>query len=197
MEVCPICLEDMDMLSFRDERQTTATCYKLECGHAYHTKCIIQTLSQSERKCPSCNGYKDPITALTEKGAAMKLITEIKKSENVRISMKELNESILELNDTIKTLKSDTKAYIAQRSLELNIPQKRKYLIDCLASVRRNGVETAKKLNPKYDAAFKVLINNWGGRYFRGTSFERMFYGPALAYSITRSKYPRLWTPLY
>lgn len=197
MEPCPICLDDMDMLSFNDRRDTTATCYKLECGHAYHTKCIIQTLSQAERKCPSCNHTKDPSTLLTEQGLAIQLLTKVKKSEDVKMAVGELRQALIEYNESIKTLKDDTKAYIEKRSLELQIPQKRRYFMECLSAVHRNAAAVAKTLNPKYIAAFEVVEKNWGGRYYRGTSFERLFYGRTQAYAISRSKHPRLWFPLY
>jgi len=197
MEACPVCLEDMDMLSFNDERDSTPTCYKLDCGHAYHTKCIIKTLSQFERKCPSCNGEKDPSTALTEKGIALELLAKVRKNDEVKIAANELRESIAEYKETLNRLKSDTKAYILQRSIELQVPQKRKYFMECLATVHRNVNAAAKSLNPKFTAAYNALSNDWRGRYYRGTTFERLFYGPGMAYTITRSKYPRLWFPLY
>lgn len=197
MEPCPICLDDMDMLSFNDEHDSTPTCYKLECGHAYHTKCIIQTLSQSERKCPSCNGNKDPTTALTQKGLAIQLLAQVKKNPDVKACTHEVKEAIDEYKEAIKTLKSDTKAYIAQRSTELHIPQKRKYLMECLSATQRSATATAKTLNPKFTAAFTVLYGDHHGRYWRGTAFERVFYGKGAAYTIARSKYPRLWVPLY
>ena len=68
MDVCPICLEDMDMTSFNDSRLSTSTCYKLECGHSFHTKCIIGCLSIDRKKCPSCNDRKNPSTELTLQG---------------------------------------------------------------------------------------------------------------------------------
>lgn len=40
---CPICLED----------QHTNTCYKLECGHCFHSKCV-STWFQSNTTCPMC-----------------------------------------------------------------------------------------------------------------------------------------------
>jgi len=36
---CNICYENMDMLEYNDPNESTLTCFKLECGHSYHTKC--------------------------------------------------------------------------------------------------------------------------------------------------------------
>jgi len=182
-------------MSFNDEHDNTPTCYKLECGHAYHTTCIIKTLSQSERKCPSCNGEKDASTLLTEKGLAVQLIAKVKKAESVKMSLAELKQAVEEYSESVRILKADVKAFVAQRSTELSVFEKKKYFNECLASVRRNALAEAKQLNPQVLGAFKAVED--GYRYWRVTPFEKVFYGKTMSLSLARSKYPRLWVPLY
>ena len=137
MDMCSLCFDPMDMIGFSDQREQTSTCVKLECGHAYHTRCIIQCLSRVDRKCPQCNTHKDPHQQLEHNAILKKLVSEIKQDKRLRESVSELNEAKQECKDAITQLKKDIKAYAKIRAVELELATKRKYMLDCVSEVRR------------------------------------------------------------
>ena len=47
------------MEEYQDEKESTETCFKLECHHAFHTKCIMECLLKSKSACPLCNKDKE------------------------------------------------------------------------------------------------------------------------------------------
>ena len=47
-DICAICYETLD----------NESCYKLECGHSYHNKCIINWFRTGKNNCPLCNSNK-------------------------------------------------------------------------------------------------------------------------------------------
>jgi hypothetical protein len=194
MELCPICLEEMDMNSFQDERQQTATSFKLECGHAYHTRCIIQCLSFANQKCPNCHKNKSPADELTREGFAKRLIDELKKVPEVRVLITELRETVSEFGDTMSVLKQDVKDFVKKRSEELLIEEKRKYMLSCISKILSECKTICKTKGPQYTGALTTRAT--GGRYWRGTTFERIFFGINEAYRIHRLKSPSLYIRL-
>lgn len=195
MDVCPLCFENMDMQGYQDERQNTAECYKLDCGHAYHTACIIGCLTQMNRKCPQCNSQKDPSKELTKEALAAKLIREIKRDDRVKPLIDELKETRDEYTSNISQLKKDIRKYAETRAAELCIPDKRKYMMECLSEIQRNAKAIAKQKGQHYDGALTTVRDR--GRYWRGTPFDELFFGRQMSYSIHRSKYPRLYLDLF
>lgn len=196
MDACVICFDEMDMKGYQDERDSTETCVKLGCGHAFHTRCIIQCLSHAGRKCPQCNSQKDPERMLTEEGVAMKLIAEIKKDDRMKLITGELNEAKEECNSAIVQLKKDIRAYTEKRAKELQVPEKRKYMIDCLSEMRRVARDVAVEKGTRYIGSLK-FVNDSRTRYYGGTTFERYFFNRQACYSLCRLKRPGLYINLY
>jgi Zinc finger, C3HC4 type (RING finger) len=186
----------MDMKTYQDERDSTQTCVKLECGHAFHTRCIISCLSQADRKCPQCNSNKDPEQMLTEEGVAVKLINEIKKDDRMKLLMGEISEAKEECATSVVQLKKDIRKYAEERSKELQVDTKRKYLINCLGELRRTAREVANEKGTRYVGALKFIYEQ-RVRYYGGTVFERYMFGRQSAYSLCRLKRPGLYMNLY
>jgi hypothetical protein len=184
---CPICFDDMDMKAYEDERESTTTCFKLECKHAFHTKCIVDVLSQTGRKCPNCNQNKSPSELLTKEGLAKKLLTELKRTAEVRLATNEVKESIKEFKQTLKILKNDIKKYSELRKVELGFDVKRKYMIDSLKKIPLVVKAEAKQKGAKYWGAV-TLEETRRNHYWGGTAFERAFFGKQMAWKISRLK---------
>lgn len=194
MESCPICFEDMDMALFNDPNTQTATCFKLECGHAYHTACIIRCLSHAEKKCPQCNGNKDPAVELSKEGLAKQKLKILKRDPVVREAVMEMKASLDQYSDVIKQLKRDTREYIEKRKADLLVQEKRRYMQDCLHNVVTKLRHAALERGPVFLGALTVPPPGW--RNWHGTPFERTFYGKGIAERIARLRWPRFWSLL-
>jgi hypothetical protein len=188
-DICPICFDDMDMKSYEDEQQSTTTCFKLECGHAFHTRCIINVLNHTGRKCPSCNQDKTPSDELTREGLVQVLIKDLKKVPSVKIAVNEVVESLRQYKESTKILKDDVKKYIEQRKVELGVTEKREYMLHSLKHVQMEVRTAAKHKGLKYLAAIKTINNPRQYNYWGGSPLEKLVFGRQMALKIARSKY--------
>jgi hypothetical protein len=187
MDICPICLEDMDMIHYNDERESTSSCFKMNCGHAYHTKCIITCLSIEGKKCPQCNDKKSASQELSIEGLKKKYLAEIKRDKDIQFLMNELSLSDQEYSEARRQLKKDIQEFINKRKVELGMDVKRDYVLECLKRIRNDSKTIAKQKGPEYVAS---LVPD-EGRYRRswgGTLFERHFFGRTKAYHFCRLK---------
>jgi len=195
---CVICFDAMDMNEFADERESTQTCIKLDCGHAYHTRCIIQCLSSMNQKCPNCNKDKGPAHELTRDGIVRQILSEIKKDDTMKYLLNEHTESRNELIITERQLMSDVKEFIVQRKLELEIDTKRKYFMSCLSQIQSYAKKYTKSKGPQFTGALyptrvsSRYYSSWNGSYF-----EQIMFGRARARADNRLKYPYLRMRLY
>lgn len=168
---CPICFDDMDMEHYQDERDGTGTCHKLECGHAFHTKCVVNFLTRTNHKCPSCNEYKPPESELEMEGVIVKLLHEVRKDDTVKNTINEYTIIKKEYSDVLKQLKSEVKKFAIQRAIELKVQEHKSYYQKCRSQLRRAAMDAAKQLGNKYVAAAKTI--KYGVTYMEYLLFGR------------------------
>ena len=180
--LCPICFDEMDMLSYEDENETTSTCFKLECGHAFHTKCIIKCLQTTDHRCPNCHEGKSFKEEMTIEGILMNLIKDLRKDERTKDALKEYNETKKELEETVKQLKDDTIEFAKKRKEELNYHEKHKYFVKTILNVKSTLREVANEKSPMHRGLFspnsdydlrrnirieRLLLGGYNGNFYR------------------------------
>lgn len=152
--VCAVCFDEMDMKSFEDEQDQTATCFKLECGHAYHTRCIVSCLQRTQHKCPQCNSHKTPENVLSMEGLISEVFREVRKKRELKDELYEYRESKKDFENMLNTLKKDVKSYITTRKEELQFKEKRKRFTDSVRIVRFKFGRLCKEKGPLYAGAY-------------------------------------------
>jgi len=190
-KTCAICFEEMDMNAFRDEQDSTSTCFKLECNHAFHTKCIVECLQKTRHKCPSCNEDKNIGETLNKEGIILELVDEVKKAESVKIALEEYRKAKTEMADSLKVFKEDVKKYATQKKMEMKLSEKYKYYVQCQTNVSKEAKKVAKLKGGKYRAVFTMTY-----RHLRMQCFERGLFGVYNRYYNYQYKHPVIRTTI-
>ena len=185
---CPMCYEDMDMREFKDERDGTQTCHKLECGHAFHTKCIIEFLTKTESKCPCCNNHKSADQKLTEAAMSKKLLGEIRRSSQFKAAKDEVFEAREEYIRVTKQLRDEAKAWITNRAIELKLQENKKYYFSTVSACKATANEVSKTLGSKHVGALLKYVST-GMRH--QNTFEEFLFGKQRWWQVYRFKHPR------
>lgn len=184
---CVLCFEEMDMDTYQDERDSTETCFKLDCGHSFHTKCIVNCLQKSNHVCPQCNKQKTAEGKLTTEGLATRLFVDLRKHPDVKIAINELKEAKNEMKNSMEILTKETKEFVEKRKVELCILEKRKYLLDSLSNVRKTIRGVSGQFPPMYSGCFS-FFNQW--------RLEKLIFGVSSYRYMYRLRIPRIYIPI-
>jgi hypothetical protein len=114
-------MEAMDMQEFNDPREKTDTCYKLDCNHAYHTKCVIGFLRETNFDCINCNRHKLPKETLTMQGHVMQAMDSVRRQKSIIKSRKSMEHAAKEYRQKLLKLKKEITALVKQRSKETGL----------------------------------------------------------------------------
>jgi len=190
-KTCAICFEEMDMNAFRDDEESTSTCFKLECNHAFHTKCIVECLQKTRHKCPSCNEDKNLEETLTREGIILDLVDEVKKAEPVKMALEEYRKAKTEMADSLKIFKEDVKNYATQKKIEMKLAEKYKYYMKCQTNVSQEANRVAKTKGGKYRAVFAMRF-----KHLRAQAFEKGLFGVYTRYYNYQYKHPVIRTTI-
>ena len=185
---CAICWSDMDMKDFEDPRASTETCYKLHCGHAYHTTCVIEFLTRTKHECPLCNKIRDPHTDVPFVGYVRKVLGEVFRIPEIALAKQELNITKEEYRAQLKVLAKDVKNFVKQRVQELKLNEYRTHYFKCQNHIKNMARTECTNLGNKYVGAFLFKKD----RYARHTIFDQFLSGEQHYYRLYRLRYPRL-----
>ena len=84
------------MVDYQDARASTDTCFKLDCGHAYHTKCIFQYMRESEYECLQCNTRRTPREEIELTGLIAQTIEDLRSDPEIRRLRQEVEQAMVE-----------------------------------------------------------------------------------------------------
>jgi len=185
----------MDMKVFRDEADGTETCHKLECGHAFHTKCIIEFLTKTKQACPGCNKIRPPEKELEIAGLIRSTLSKVKNDERVRQAKQEYSTGKEEYKAALKQLKKDGKEWLNKRVEELKVKEYRSYYYSSANAVIKAAKEVAKEMGPKYIAALnsdRRPTDRWGPSIAQTT----IFGGNPPGFRDWRLRHPAIWIRL-
>jgi len=116
MPDCSVCQSDMDMEEFQDPGESTATCVKLECGHAYHTRCAISYLKRTNFDCIVCNRHKEPRERLEDEQLALNTFAVVKRDPAYRELKREALVKFKEYTSTKKAAKKEVIDFLESRN---------------------------------------------------------------------------------
>lgn len=187
---CAICWEDMDMTEFNDERESTETCFKLECRHSFHTKCIVQFLSRTRHACPSCNKIRSPENELATLGLAKNLLSDIRKDPEISHSIRECSNAFSCYNESLKILKKETINFIAEKKEELKIIENKNYVLECISHSKKIIKQKAVELGNKYIGALNYKAKSYDRPLLDSLIYPRDLQGPY--WKLWRLKHPRI-----
>jgi len=185
----------MDMREFRDEQESTETCYKLECGHAYHTKCIVQFLTRTEHKCPSCNQHKTPKETVELDGVIVNAVKQIKKDDRVRLAKHEYEEARSQYKAVISQLRNEVREWGKNRANELKFAEHKSYYKQAINNVTTTAKTVASELGPSYVGALRSGLttrlreNRWG----QNLAKKELFGTHVPGYRDWKLRLPTIW----
>ena len=196
---CSICFDDMDMKEFRDEQESTLTCFKMECGHAYHTKCIISLLTSSESKCPTCNSRTTPKKKLEHAAVVKKMLREVKLTQQVQLASAEYKVAKKEMELAIKQMKKDTIEWLQKRAEELKLKEIRDYFNQSMSNVRATVNTAARLKGQAYVGALTELKTSVHSRRRWGSMrpFDGYCFGQVRYWKLMRLKNPGIYVRLF
>jgi hypothetical protein len=100
----------MDMEDYNDERPSTETCYKLDCGHAFHTRCIFQYLRETEYECIQCNVRRSPREEIELTGYIAQALEDLRADPEIRRLRREVDEAVTEFKAAREEVKKALEA---------------------------------------------------------------------------------------
>ena len=133
-DCCSVCFENMDMVEFEDPNESTHTCVRLDCKHAFHTKCVIKYMKETNYECILCNKHRNPIEL---DGLVIQAIAEVRKDKVYREIKRDLKAAAAEFRDSKKIMKAAVEDFIKQHKDEWRTNEKRKAIISLDAKLER------------------------------------------------------------
>jgi hypothetical protein len=190
---CAICWDTMDMEEFNDEKESTETCFKLECGHAFHTKCIVLSLQKTNHSCPSCNKAKDPIEQLEIVGLARKLFMQSLRDPEIVELRKEFNIASSEYQEKLREHRKASIEAIHKISEEMNIRDHLTYYLKIFDTIKKAMKQKIFAMGPKYIGAALFKKNRFDAPMIETLLIPGM---DTSRWAFYRLKNPRLGTPI-
>lgn len=169
MAECVICCEDMQIVNYippRNPEQTDVVVedeeLRLQCGHAFHTHCIVRALTSS-MKCPLCNTVSQSTDMMSDEdrmrieGRGRIILEDVRKHPEVRKSLAEWRVARKNFVAVEKEFRARTLAFKTELRKELNAEEIIKTYSRATTATNRTYSRLARKLGPAYYSAFRNM----------------------------------------
>lgn len=185
-ERCCVCYEGMELIAFQLEDepagcQVVGNCTRLGCGHALHTKCLIDTLQATGGRCPMCNIVRSVVgrndtyrQRLRFEAECQRVLNEVKREPAIREGLLDLAGFSSELRNKAREFRKRVEAFKDELRTEMGIER----LLHDIDVIKRTTVSNFKKSvatkNSLVKAAFHAMDKYSLERYLfnRGSSSQ-------------------------
>jgi RING-H2 zinc finger domain len=137
-EECVLCYDTLDVPVFErndlNDIIVDETSSRLQCGHAYHTACLLRSL-QHRSTCPLCNvqGQQEMDRndwwnqgRIEMEGRCIEIMEKVKRDVDVRASIREYKERVKTILKERKVFDTRVKEFKVELRKEMGIDQKMK-----------------------------------------------------------------------
>ena len=169
MEECILCYDPLCVPVFRenttDDIIVDGDSSRLQCGHAYHTLCVLRAL-QHRSTCPLCN----VIGQMNERGdewwnngriemegRCMKIMEKVKKDKEVREGLRDYKAASKDVMSLKKEFMKRVKDFKTGLRAEMGVDEKVKAVMKAKSSVLRLFTRKAKNEGSLIAGALNIL----------------------------------------
>uniref|UniRef100_A0A6C0KAV6 RING-type domain-containing protein n=1 Tax=viral metagenome TaxID=1070528 RepID=A0A6C0KAV6_9ZZZZ len=167
-EECILCYEPLDVPVYEqnntDDIIVGATSSRLQCGHAYHTHCLLRAL-QHRSSCPLCtlvggandrdNWWHNGQIAL--EGRCLGIMEKVKKDREVRESLRDYKVATKDIMIVKKEFQKRVKEFKTGLRTEMGVDEKLKAVMKAKSSVLRIFTRKAKSEGSLVAGAQSIL----------------------------------------
>ena len=164
-EECILCYDPLDVPVFEgnttDDIIVGATSSRLQCGHAYHTTCVLRAL-QHRASCPLCSMVRENDEGVWDRrialeGRCMEIMEKVKKDKEVREAMREYKASMKSMMDVKKPFLKRVKDFKTELRAEMGVDEKVKAVMKSKTSAMRIFSRKAKNEGTMIAGAVNIL----------------------------------------
>ena len=167
-EECILCYEALDVPVYEQNNTNDiivgATSSRLQCGHAYHTICVLKSL-QHRSVCPLCNivgrmnGTNDwwQNGRIEMEGRCLEIMEKVKKDREVRESLRDYKATTKDLMTVKKEFQKRVKEFKTGLRTEMGVDEKVKAVMKAKTSVMRIFTRKAKSEGSLVAGAQSIL----------------------------------------
>ena len=186
MEECILCYEPLCVPVYQenttDDIIVGETSSRLQCGHAYHTVCLLHAL-QHRSVCPLCNVIGQPHDnedwwnngRIALEGRCMEIMEKVKKDKDVREALRTYKASVKDITGVKKEFVKRVKEFKTGLRAEMGVDEKVKAVVKAKNSAIRVFTRKAKSEGSLIAGAASILPTYKIERFLFGVS--RFFRG--------------------
>ena len=168
MEECILCYEPLSVPVFQentnDDIIVDGTSSRLQCGHAYHTTCLLRAL-QHRSVCPLCNVIGQPQDnedwwnngRIALEGRCMEIMEKVKKDKEVREAMRTYKACVKDIAGVKKEFVKRVKEFKTGLRSEMGVDEKVKSVLKAKATAVRIFTRKAKSEGSLIAGAASIL----------------------------------------